>query len=199
MVVYWGLGEESRAGGQETRARARDEGPEARDRGTRGQETRARGRGPGAYRGRYGIACEGACRVRGSSGRHGLSADIRKAAPWEPLAVSWCPGRDLNPHTFRQRFLRPSCLPFHHPGVCASTQYSGNAVRRREETVEGPHADVTRGGVGSATVVFDAGSAVAVAAHRREEVPGRSWRWHGAPSHGANVWARSARPIRTTA
>lgn len=213
VVVYWGLGEESRAGdrrpgardqgpgsgGQETRARARDEGPEARDRGTRGQETRARGRGPGAYRGRYGIACEGTCRVRGSSGRHGLSAGIRKAAPWEPLAVSWCPGRDLNPHTFRQRFLRPSCLPFHHPGVCASTQYSGNAVRRREETVEGPHADVTRGGVGSATVVFDAGSAVAVAAHRREEVPGRSWRWHGAPSHGANVWERFARPIRTTA
>lgn len=25
-------------------------------------------------------------------------------------------GRDLNPHTFRQRFLRPSCLPFHHSG-----------------------------------------------------------------------------------
>lgn len=54
VVVYWGLGEESRAGdrrpgardqgpgsgGQETRARARDEGPEARDRGP----------GPGAKR-----------------------------------------------------------------------------------------------------------------------------------------------------
>ena len=122
VVVYWGLGEESRAG--DRRPGARDQGP-----GSGGQETRARGRGPGAYRGRYGIACEGTCRVRGSSGRHGLSAGIRKAAPWEPLAVSWCPGRDLNPHTFRQRFLRPSCLPFHHPGVCASTQYSGNAVR----------------------------------------------------------------------
>lgn len=181
----------------------RDPGPRDEDRrpGTkrRGSGARGRGRGPGAYRGRYGIACEGTCRVRGSSGRHGLSAGIRKAAPWEPLAVSWCPGRDLNPHTFRQRFLRPSCLPFHHPGLGASTQYSGNAVRRREETVEGPHAGAMRGGVGSATVVFDAGSAVAVAAHRREEVPGRSWRWHGAPSHGANVWERFARPIRTTA
>ena len=28
----------------------------------------------------------------------------------------WCPGRDLNSYTSRQRLLRPSCLPFHHLG-----------------------------------------------------------------------------------
>ena len=28
----------------------------------------------------------------------------------------WCPGQDSNLHTLRQRLLRPSCLPFHHPG-----------------------------------------------------------------------------------
>ncbi len=28
----------------------------------------------------------------------------------------WCPGWDSNPHAFRHRFLRPTCLPFHHPG-----------------------------------------------------------------------------------
>ena len=28
----------------------------------------------------------------------------------------WCPERDLNSHTVRQRLLRPSCLPFHHLG-----------------------------------------------------------------------------------
>ena len=165
MVAYWGLGEESRVGDRDPGAR--DQGPGTGVRGPRDE-----GQGPGAWC----LSWTLWHRVRGSSGRHGLSAGIRKAAPWEPLAVSWCPGRDLNPHTFRQRFLRPSCLPFHHPGLGASTQYSGNAVRRREETVEGPHAGATRGGVGSATVVFDAGSAVAVAAHRREEVPGRSWR-----------------------
>ena len=25
-----------------------------------------------------------------------------------------CGGRELNPHTFRHRLLRPACLPFHH-------------------------------------------------------------------------------------
>jgi hypothetical protein len=29
---------------------------------------------------------------------------------------AWCPGQDSNLHTLRQRLLRPSCLPFHHPG-----------------------------------------------------------------------------------
>ncbi len=29
---------------------------------------------------------------------------------------NWCPERDLNSHTVRQRLLRPSCLPFHHLG-----------------------------------------------------------------------------------
>ena len=27
----------------------------------------------------------------------------------------WCSGQDLNLHAFRQRLLRPSCMPFHHP------------------------------------------------------------------------------------
>ena len=34
---------------------------------------------------------------------------------------TWCPKRDLNSHTSRQRLLRPSCLPFHHPGECFSS------------------------------------------------------------------------------
>lgn len=33
------------------------------------------------------------------------------------VRMSWCPRRDSNSHTFRQRFLRPSCLPFHHSGA----------------------------------------------------------------------------------
>ena len=31
--------------------------------------------------------------------------------------VKWCPRRDLNPHVFRQRFLRPPRLPFRHSGA----------------------------------------------------------------------------------
>ena len=31
--------------------------------------------------------------------------------------VKWCPRRDLNPHVFRQRFLRPPRLPFRHSGT----------------------------------------------------------------------------------
>ena len=30
--------------------------------------------------------------------------------------TNWCPGQDLNLHALRQRLLRPSCMPFHHPG-----------------------------------------------------------------------------------
>ena len=33
-----------------------------------------------------------------------------------------CPKRDSNPHAFRQRFLRPSCIPFHHQGLCGSNR-----------------------------------------------------------------------------
>src|SRR5688500_2383439 len=36
----------------------------------------------------------------------------RRASPF----TRWCPGQDSNLHTLRQRLLRPSCLPFHHPG-----------------------------------------------------------------------------------
>ena len=49
------------------------------------------------------------------------------------VGFRWCPRRDLNPHTFRQRFLRPSCLPFHHSGSGAPVQYSGRARQRRGE------------------------------------------------------------------
>src|SRR5271165_634490 len=31
------------------------------------------------------------------------------------MLVVWCSGQDLNLHAFRQRLLRPSCMPFHHP------------------------------------------------------------------------------------
>lgn len=30
--------------------------------------------------------------------------------------VLWCPRRDSNPHTLRNRLLKPACLPFHHLG-----------------------------------------------------------------------------------
>ena len=29
----------------------------------------------------------------------------------------WCPGEDLNLHTFRHTHLKRTCIPFHHPGV----------------------------------------------------------------------------------
>ena len=29
----------------------------------------------------------------------------------------WCPGQGSNLHAVKQRLLRPSCLPFHHPGL----------------------------------------------------------------------------------
>lgn len=46
-------------------------------------------------------------------------------------AKKWCPGWDSNPHTFRYRFLRPTRLPFRHPG--AVLQYSGTCRARREQ------------------------------------------------------------------
>lgn len=30
--------------------------------------------------------------------------------------IFWCPRRDSNPHTLRNRLLKPACLPFHHLG-----------------------------------------------------------------------------------
>ena len=35
---------------------------------------------------------------------------------FELLIIWWCPGRDLNSYTVRQRLLRPSCLPIPPPG-----------------------------------------------------------------------------------
>ena len=32
------------------------------------------------------------------------------------IIPTWCPGRDLNSYTVRQRLLRPSCLPIPPPG-----------------------------------------------------------------------------------
>ena len=45
-----------------------------------------------------------------------------KSSPGDQLGregtrTNWCPGPDLNRHALRQRLLRPSCLPFHHPGA----------------------------------------------------------------------------------
>ena len=37
-------------------------------------------------------------------------------SPVGPNKTKECPGQDSNLHTLRQRLLRPSCLPFHHPG-----------------------------------------------------------------------------------
>lgn len=47
----------------------------------------------------------------------------------------WCPGWDSNPHTFRYRFLRPTRLPFRHPG--AVLQYSGTRRFRRGQKARG--------------------------------------------------------------
>lgn len=41
----------------------------------------------------------------------------------ELFDIFWCPERDLNSHTVRQRLLRPSCLPFHHPGKNRISSY----------------------------------------------------------------------------
>src|SRR5438309_8998150 len=38
----------------------------------------------------------------------------------------WCSGRDLNPHAFRHTPLKRTCLPFHHPSVCARANSSAN-------------------------------------------------------------------------
>jgi DnaJ domain len=59
---------------------------------------------PVRSRRRAGIAFTGLCRPVGGRLLGGFGREI------------WCPGRDLNPHAFRQRCLRPSCLPFHHLG-----------------------------------------------------------------------------------
>ena len=43
--------------------------------------------------------------------------------------VKWCPRRDLNPHVFRQRFLRPPRLPFRHSG--AKSNYTRCSQKRK--------------------------------------------------------------------
>lgn len=61
----------------------------------------------------------------------------------------WCPGQDSNLHTLRQRLLRPSCLPFHHPGGRgAGAQLAGSGIaeasaecRRRRPSASSPPAD----------------------------------------------------------
>ena len=48
----------------------------------------------------------------------GLSAENKKGLLKASLYhAKWCPRRDLNPHVFRQRFLRPPRLPFRHSGA----------------------------------------------------------------------------------
>ena len=54
---------------------------------------------------------------------------------WGISKKEWCPGWDSNPHTFRYRFLRPTRLPFRHPG--AELQYSGTLEKRRDERGHG--------------------------------------------------------------
>src|SRR5438445_7631356 len=42
------------------------------------------------------------------------------------MKSAWCSGRDLNPHAFRHTPLKRTCLPFHHPSVCARANSSAN-------------------------------------------------------------------------
>jgi hypothetical protein len=44
----------------------------------------------------------------------------------------WCSGKDSNLHALRQRLLRPSCLPFHHPSVeCGPKVWNGRRAGRK--------------------------------------------------------------------
>ena len=59
-----------------------------------------------------------ACISRMAMGGGGLSAENKNGLLKASLYhVKWCPRRDLNPHVFRQRFLRPPRLPFRHSGA----------------------------------------------------------------------------------
>jgi hypothetical protein len=47
----------------------------------------------------------------------------------------WCPGQDSNLHAVKQRLLRPSCLPFHHPGREARHPANDSAASLRKRHV----------------------------------------------------------------
>lgn len=125
----------------------------------------------------------------------------------------WCPGWDSNPHTFRYRFLRPTRLPFRHPG--AVLQYSGTRRFRRgqkarggdfarfsrfqESLASGPGSRAVRGASGSASRLSHRGRASsrdgadlaneprAIAQRIRRTNPGRSRRGSGERTPGCRI------------
>ena len=54
---------------------------------------------------------------------------------------AWCSGQDLNLHALRQRLLRPSCLPFHHP----SEIRLGENFESRTTSGQAPSFDARQG------------------------------------------------------
>lgn len=71
---------------------------------------RARERSPEETRGRK------APGVAAGYAEFGWEAENEKL-PGGELASLWYPEWDSNPHTLRYRFLRPTRLPFRHPGA----------------------------------------------------------------------------------
>jgi hypothetical protein len=43
-----------------------------------------------------------------------MATPAPQSSPGTTAAAWWWGQRDSNPHGFRQRFLRPPCMPFHH-------------------------------------------------------------------------------------
>lgn len=49
--------------------------------------------------------------------------------------VEWCPRRDSNPHTLRNRLLKPACLPFHHLGGSTKSTVKANRQKKNNGIV----------------------------------------------------------------